>query len=778
MEREQLVKLVTAAQQGDNNSLNQLFNAFYNDVYYFALKTVKDGDLACDITQEAFVEIINTLHNLKEPAAFVTWMKQITYHQCTRYFKKKKDVLVDENEDGETIFDTVKEDNADFIPDEALDKDDFRKTILSILDELSEEQRSATMMYYFDELSVKQIAEIQGVSEGTVKSRLNYARKAIKASVEAYEKKNGIKLHAFPFFPLVHWALESGIESLPLASAEILAGGVAAATGASVSISVGTSAGATVTATATATATATGVTATTAASTAVTATAATATGIGAKIAALPLVTKIIAGITAAIIAVGGGTAAVIIANNNNNNNRNDDSSVSTSSIVEVFGSPAEETLTVLEGVIPEGCTYTLYDGTVLTAGQSFPETCTKGDKVQYGDYYYGYECIFVKDLDGSDGYTDSWINLDETFDTGDSGVTLDDILGCWTPAVIDRTKSSYGEIVRSINGKTINNLFCTFQNCSNMVSAPTIPETVTSISMAFYKCSRLQTAPVIPKSVKRLTGAFWDTGINGEVVINAELDKSLFWYYLDVFRDTYNALNLTGATPEENLFLIAEQSNNPQITVNGKPVVFYYNTNRKSGGIDNLKQLSANVIQFYKDEPQAGYSGDYEGGEECSAIYSAHAVSDHFDLIDIFGYNYDSEDFLLFNRGYTSVYYTFDNTTEMKSDFSLSYNINMDFRTKEEVLTMLEQDIKQFNTLTADETEAYLGNQYLSASPTASDIFDKLSDEDTGLKLRPIQQAVEGSYLNIELDCAEVDGHYQYSVYFSITIPAEIMLAE
>ena len=46
------------------------------------------------------------------------------------------------------------------------------------------------MMYYFDEMSVKQIAEIQGVSEGTVKSRLNYARKAIKKSVESYEKKN------------------------------------------------------------------------------------------------------------------------------------------------------------------------------------------------------------------------------------------------------------------------------------------------------------------------------------------------------------------------------------------------------------------------------------------------------------------------------------------------------------------------------------------------------------------------------------------------------------
>ena len=40
-------------------------------------------------------------------------------------------------------------------------------------------------------------------------------------------------------------------------------------------------------------------------------------------------------------------------------------------------------------------------------------------------------------------------------------------------------KPIYGEIVRKINGKTINNLFCTFQNCKNMVTAPTIPETVT-----------------------------------------------------------------------------------------------------------------------------------------------------------------------------------------------------------------------------------------------------------------------------------------------------------
>ncbi len=301
MEKEQLVSLVSKAQNGDNDALNTLFNEYYNDLYYFALKTVKDEETALDVTQEAFVEIINTLSNLKEPAAFVTWAKQITYHQCTRYFKKKKDVIVDEDEDGNTVFDTLQEDNAEFIPDEALDQSDFKKTVMAILDELSEEQRSATMMYYFDEMSVRQIAEIQGVSEGTVKSRLNYARKAIKNSVEEYEKKNGIKLHAVPFFPLFKWIFSSAFEGgMPLASAELVAEGVGAATGTAITVSA-------TTATATAVATTT---------------TATAVGIGAKIAALPLVTKIVAGVVAAAIVIGGGTTAVILSDKNDDNSKN------------------------------------------------------------------------------------------------------------------------------------------------------------------------------------------------------------------------------------------------------------------------------------------------------------------------------------------------------------------------------------------------------------------------------------------------------------------------
>ena len=304
MERDKLISLVSKAKQGDPDALNDLFNAFYNDVYYFALKTVKDDQVACDVTQETFIEVINTLDQLEQEAAFVTWLKKITYHQCTRYFKKKKDVIVDEDEDGNTVFDTLQEEKADFIPEEALDKEDFKKTIMGMIDNLSEEQRAAVMMFYYDELSIKQIAEIQNTNENTVKSRLNYAKKGIKKSVEDYEKKNGVKLHCVGVLPLLLWLFKDYFAQSAPATATAVAEGVAAATGTSVAI----------TATATTTATVT----TTAATT-------TAVGVGAKIAALPIATKVIAGIVAASLVIGG-TALL----SDKNDNSNDDSSITAS----------------------------------------------------------------------------------------------------------------------------------------------------------------------------------------------------------------------------------------------------------------------------------------------------------------------------------------------------------------------------------------------------------------------------------------------------------------
>lgn len=535
MEREKLIATVTAAQNGDGDALNELFNAFYNDVYYFALKTVKDDDLACDITQETFVEIINTIGDLHEPAAFVKWMKQITYHQCTRYFKKKKDVLVDEDEEGNTIFDTLKEDKTEFIPDEALDQQDFRDTILAMLDELSEEQRSATMLYYYDELSVKQIAEIQNVSEGTVKSRLNYARKSIKSSVETYEKKNGVKIHCAGVLPLLLWIFaQTEKESMPAAAANTVAGGVTAATGIAVTAAASAGGAAVATATATTAATASGV------------------GIAAKIAALPVIIKVIAGVVAGSLVIGGIGMAVLpendpaptdpivttapsgtsptqteisqpsteetlpseatvstsentvpttgateateattgptetqpITGTTETTDENTDvpsvpateateeSTVSTDATIPSTEPTEPSNTTESRNYVPTGCTYTTADGTVLNAGDAMPETVSEGDIFTTEDYTYTY---------GADG---------------------------WAVQVNDTTKTAYGSLLSTVNDAPVTSMQKAFFGCSNLVSAPEIPGTIFNMQSAFFDCTSLTQAPAIPEGVTDMSYVF------------------------------------------------------------------------------------------------------------------------------------------------------------------------------------------------------------------------------------------------------------------------------
>lgn len=240
MQKENLASLVAKAQTGDNQALNDLFTKTYNDVYYFALKTIKDETLAADVTQETFVTIFQNINSLNDPVAYPAWSRQITYRHCLQHLKKQnREATVDENEDGTTIFDTLEEERTEFIPEENLDKDDFKKTILDMVDSLPEEQRTAVILYYYDELSVKEIAEIQGVTEGTVKSRLNYARKEIKASVESYEKKHNVKLRCAGVLPLLLWLFASdvGAKSMPAATVQTVATGVTTATGTTLSVS-------------------------------------------------------------------------------------------------------------------------------------------------------------------------------------------------------------------------------------------------------------------------------------------------------------------------------------------------------------------------------------------------------------------------------------------------------------------------------------------------------------------------------------------------------------
>jgi len=205
VENEKLLEMVQAAQRGEEQGIAALYDTFHQDIYYYIFKIVKDEELAADLMQDTFVDILQKIDTLREPGAFVTWSRQVAYSRCTAHFRKRKELLADEDEDGYSVFDTLEEDRSEFIPDAALDQEELKAAIHAMCDALPEEQRAALMMRYFEEMPVSRIAEVQGVSEGTVKSRLNYGRKALRKAVEDYEKKTGVKLHCAGVVPLLLW---------------------------------------------------------------------------------------------------------------------------------------------------------------------------------------------------------------------------------------------------------------------------------------------------------------------------------------------------------------------------------------------------------------------------------------------------------------------------------------------------------------------------------------------------------------------------------------------
>lgn len=261
----ELKDVVIKAQNGDVKAFTALFEETQKMVYFNALKITGSETVAEDVVQDVYMKALEKLPSLKVPEAFIGWLRQITVNTCKDYLTANNSSALGADEADEELAKLPMLDE-DFLPETYADNKETCRIIMRIVDSLPEAQRIAVILYYYNELPVARIAEVLQISENTVKSRLNYARRQIKEQVEDLEKK-GTKLHAVPVLGLI---LQRAAEDYSLSSA----------------------ASATIVTSVTASAAGT--------------TAAVGGGILAKIAALPLVTKVIGGALAAAIAVGAG----------------------------------------------------------------------------------------------------------------------------------------------------------------------------------------------------------------------------------------------------------------------------------------------------------------------------------------------------------------------------------------------------------------------------------------------------------------------------------------
>lgn len=191
MEKEEIKTLVLQAAQGNRAAFGALYEETGKVVYFTCLKLLANAQLAEDITQETFLTALQKLGTLTNPENFQTWVNRIAINLCKMHFRGN----TDPEENSEDILEDIPDE--DLIPEEYVSNDAKRKIIMDIIDTvLTEEQRQSVILYYFDMLTVPEIADVMGCTTGTVTSRLSAARKKIKEAVLIYEENNNDRLHA------------------------------------------------------------------------------------------------------------------------------------------------------------------------------------------------------------------------------------------------------------------------------------------------------------------------------------------------------------------------------------------------------------------------------------------------------------------------------------------------------------------------------------------------------------------------------------------------------
>ena len=163
---------------GDKVAMQVLFARHHVRVYRFVLRLVRDQTKAEDLISEVFLDVWRQAGKFEARSAVSTWLLAIARYKALSALRRRPDEALDE-EAAAAIEDTG--DN----PEVALEKKDKGEILRKCLTALSPEHREIIDLVYYHEKSVEEVAEIVGIPENTVKTRMFYARKRLSELLKA-----------------------------------------------------------------------------------------------------------------------------------------------------------------------------------------------------------------------------------------------------------------------------------------------------------------------------------------------------------------------------------------------------------------------------------------------------------------------------------------------------------------------------------------------------------------------------------------------------------------
>ena len=163
---------VLRAREGDSEAFGRLMSRHERSVLYYLRRFISQPDAALDAHQEVWLDVYRGIRRLRAPEAFRAWLYRVAHAKAMRLVRDE-------------IFDSEHIASLDELDEVALATSPTdAEAVHQALDRLSPSQREALTLHYLRDLSLAEIATATDCSVGTVKSRLHYARLALRRQLE------------------------------------------------------------------------------------------------------------------------------------------------------------------------------------------------------------------------------------------------------------------------------------------------------------------------------------------------------------------------------------------------------------------------------------------------------------------------------------------------------------------------------------------------------------------------------------------------------------------
>ncbi|MFA6472086.1 MAG: sigma-70 family RNA polymerase sigma factor [Candidatus Latescibacterota bacterium] len=167
--------LVLRCSRGDKGAFEELIRLWENKLFYYIRRLVTSEEEAWDILQETWIKVFQSVGSLKNPDALPSWLYSIARHSAMDHWRDRFADVRTEKMDEDVLLE---------IPDDKTPDFDNAERVHRGLDRISLSHREVLTLFFLEDFSIEEIASILIIAPGTVKSRLHYAKRALRLVLE------------------------------------------------------------------------------------------------------------------------------------------------------------------------------------------------------------------------------------------------------------------------------------------------------------------------------------------------------------------------------------------------------------------------------------------------------------------------------------------------------------------------------------------------------------------------------------------------------------------